>query len=68
MMLPMATIVANEEPEIAAKKAQDAMVAITLPPRIRPKMMVMTCVKYFAVEPLEAMVPEIMKNGMAKST
>ena len=41
-MLPMATMVAKEEPEIAAKNAQAATAAITLPPRIRPKMMVMT--------------------------
>ena len=68
MMLPMATMVAKDEPEMAAKNAQEAMVAITLPPRRRPNRMVMTCVRYLAVEPREAIVPEMMKNGMASST
>ena len=61
-MLPMATMVAKEEPEIAAKNAQAATAAITLPPRIRPKMMVMTWHRYLEVEPREAMVPETIKG------
>ena len=67
MMEPTATMVATLEPEIAAKNAQEAIVAIMSPPLMRPKMMLMTRVRYSEVLPREAMVPEIMKNGIASS-
>lgn len=65
MMEPTATMVATLEPEMAAKKAQAAMVAMTPPPLSRPKIRFITRARYSEVLPREAMVPEIMKKGMA---
>ena len=61
-MLPMATMVAKRGAGDSGKNAQAATAAITLPPRIRPKMMVMTWHRYLEVEPREAMVPETIKR------
>ena len=49
-------MVAMEEPEMAAKKVQAAMAAMTLPPLIRPKIIRITWVRYLEVLPREAKI------------
>ena len=59
-------MVAREEPEMAAKNAQVAMVATPRPPGSQPNRCLKKFTRLLAVPPLAAIPPETMKKGTAK--
>ena len=63
---PTAMIVANEEPEIAAKNAQVAIVATARPPGNQPRRCLKKFMRLLAVPPRAAIPPETIKNGTAR--
>ena len=67
MMEPMATTVAGEEPEMAAKKMQARMPAMASPPGNQPTRALTKAMSFLAIPPRVMMSPARMKKGMARS-
>ena len=68
MMDPMATTVAGEEPEMAAKKIQARTPAMASPPGNHPTRAFMKSMRRRAMAPLVMMEPATIKKGMARRT
>ncbi len=68
IILPIATTVAGEDPEIAAKKRQAITVAIASPPLKRPTKSFITFTIRVEIAPSAMMLPAKIKNGTPKST
>ena len=68
MMLPMATTVAGEDPEMAAKKMQAITDAMASPPLNLPTKSFITFTSLAEMAPSAMMFPARMKKGTPRST
>ena len=68
MTAPMAKRVAAEEPETAANKAQDMMVAKPIPPGNQLVAALMMLIKRLAMLPRAIIAPAMINIGIANNT